>query len=129
METVFKKGDKVYCVLYGWGRVLGVDDVGTYPVTVLFDCDEQIDYTVDGKLYDDSFSTLSFTKYTLKGFSQHRQTELPEVGDWCLVTDDLDGEWFLRKFLYYKDGWFNCKAHDKDSFNIEWKYMKRIKLL
>ena len=98
METVFKKGDKVYCVLYGWGRVLGVDDVGTYPVTVLFDCDEQIDYTVDGKLYDDSFPTLSFTKYTLKGFSQ---VKLPQVGELCLVRDFDDDRWQLRTFTKY----------------------------
>ena len=126
METVFKKGDKVYCVLYGWGRVLGVDDVGTYPVTVLFDCDEQIDYTVDGKLYDDSFPTLSFTKYTLKGFSQEKPIKLPEVGEFCLVRDNDSHSWVAKKFRGYNPDSISPYIMEE---HVSWKQMKRIKIL
>jgi hypothetical protein len=131
METVFKKGDKVYCVLYGWGRVLGVDDVGTYPVTVLFDCDEEIDYTVDGKLYDDSFPILSFTEYTLQGFSQERQIELPEVGEDVLVFDEEEHSWVLKQFKQYeKYSEYPFIVTDKLSFLVyQYAKMKRIKIL
>lgn len=131
METVFKKGDKVYCVLCGWGRVLGVDDIGPYPVTVLFDCDQQIYYTVDGKFYDDSFPTLSFTEYTLQGFSQERPCELPEVGDDVLVFDEVEHSWVLKQFKEYKkDSEYPFIVTDKLSFAVyRYAKMKRIKIL
>ena len=125
MEIVFKKEDRVYCILYGWGCVLEVCDKGSFPVQVFFDCGEQIDYTKDGRLYDKYLPTLSFTEYTLQGFSQERPIELPEVGDWCLVRDSKHTVWQAGLFKEYKNN--NEFPFVTDIGN--WKQMKRIKIL
>lgn len=126
MKTVFKEGDKVYCAVNGHGIVEKIVCDNKYPVRVEFENDAPDQYSSDGRLYDNSLPTLSFTEYTLQGFSQERQIELPEVGDLCLVRDHDDEYWRGVKF----------KTYDKtsnypfiDSNDDGWKQMKRIKIL
>lgn len=127
METVFKIGDKVYCVVNGHGIVKKVMSDNNYPVYVKFENDSSNQYTFDGRLYNEGLPTLSFTEYTLEGFSQERPCELPEVGDWCLVRDYDTDEWKCREFY----GFSNGKYYTKDYRGIAcyWKKMKRIKIL
>ena len=81
---IFKKGDKVYDHAYGWGEVEEIDLEArlSYQLKVDFK-KEKGTYTTDGKEFGDSPPTLSFTEYTLEGFSQVRPKEpLPfKVGD------------------------------------------------
>jgi hypothetical protein len=82
METIFKEGDRVYCLIYGWGNVGNVNTKRrAFPVDVVFDKGYTTSYTEDGRLGNDSDKTLSFTEYTLEGFSQERPEELPKRGD------------------------------------------------
>lgn len=128
METVFKEGDKVYCFVNGHGIIKEIKCKADYPVYVEFTNDDSDQYTYDGRLYMDSLPTLSFTEYTLQGFSQERQIELPEVGELCLVRDYNDDTWLAREFAEYRHGLFICQAvHGQGE--VEWKYMKRIKIL
>lgn len=131
METVFKDGDRVYCIIYGWGIVLRVCDIGSFPIQVVFDCGEEIDYTKDGRLYADSNPMLSFTEYTLQGFSQERQIELPEVGEDVLVFDEEEHSWVLKQFKQYeKYSEYPFIVTDKLSFLVyQYAKMKRIKIL
>lgn len=88
METVFKEGDKVYCVVNGHGIVRKIMCDNKYPVCVEFENDAPDQYSSDGRLYDNSTPTLSFTEYTLQGFSQKRPTKKPKIGSLCLFSDN-----------------------------------------
>ena len=117
MKEIFKVGDRVFHYTYGWGEVTSHEEDKI--ITVKFS-DDTITF-IDGKL-------LSFTEYTLQGFSQERPIELPEVGELCLVRDYEDDTWLVREFAEYRHGLFICQAvHGKGE--VEWKYMKRIKIL
>jgi len=45
---MFKKGDKVYSILKGWGEVIEIRNGLFYPVLVQFELDT-VSYTLDGK--------------------------------------------------------------------------------
>ncbi len=115
METVFKKGDKVFHFLYGWGTIQEIQDT-------------MIDIDFNGqKVYAFSDNNLlSFTEYTLQGFSQERPIVLPEVGELCLMRDADIEEWKAVTFEQYN-------SSDKYPFITEkgftFKQMKRIKIL
>lgn len=82
METVFKVGDKVYHVKYGWGviqEIAGTQALVIYTHENLIG-DQIVEEYYERVLY---LYLLSFTEYTLEGFSQERPIELPKVGDWC----------------------------------------------
>lgn len=101
-ETVFKVGDKVYCVIYGWGKVTDISPEVSFPIEVTFGVDgvERRCYTLDGKFDYNSQPTLSFTEYTLNGFSQERPIELPELGEEIMVSDD-GKTWVIGIFIEY----------------------------
>lgn len=75
-KQIFKVGDRVFDIRYGWGKVTICADTILYPIGVQFDEDdsqEVILYTEDGRGHlGDNKPVLSFTEYTLKGFSQKR---------------------------------------------------------
>ena len=74
METVFKKGDRVFDHTYGWGIVEEVDS----SVCVKFDSCKATRVRYWGVLLKD----LSFTEYKLDGFSQNREDIDPEFFGW-----------------------------------------------
>jgi hypothetical protein len=80
---IFKKGDKVYDHAYGWGEVLDTFGRGNVEIIVK-----------DGKAAFLSEATLSFTEYTLNGFSQERPKEpLPfNKGDVVYVCDSIGSD-------------------------------------
>jgi len=132
METVFKVGDRVYCIIRGWGIVSNISCTGVngydYPITVEFQNDwlEHGTYTLDGRYFPESKPTLSFTEYTIQGFSQERPINLPEVGELCLVRDGDDEVWKAVEFNGYdpdnKFPYFSKRG-------IGYKQLKRIKIL
>jgi len=127
-ETVFKVGDKVYCVLYGWGKVKDISSEVSFPITVEFngEGDEEIYYSRDGKYNFNSSPTLSFTEYTLNGFSQERPMELPEVGEEIMVSNDGE-HWVIGKFREYtkrSDHPIEVAIYG-DRYN--YKYFKRLR--
>jgi hypothetical protein len=124
----FKVGDRVYHASYGWGVVASIDGDEYNPINVKFDV-FIISFTKDGKEdINESNSLLSFTEYTLQGFTQERPIVLPEVGELCLVRDYETDSWLVREFAKYEHGLFICKAVHSEKY-VEWKYMKRIKIL
>jgi len=74
---IFKVGDKVYNHRHGW-------------LTLTYAVEDNYWYALDEKknMIYFNFSELSFTEYTLKGFSQEKPIELPEIGEMCLFSDD-----------------------------------------
>jgi hypothetical protein len=101
METIFKVGDKVFDYTCGWGEVNRVDfNVESFwPVGVIFESENTEAYTFDGRYYSTQAKTLSFTEYTLKGFSQERPEELPNKGDIVWVRDEFPSEWIIGHFV------------------------------
>jgi hypothetical protein len=99
---IFKKGDKVYDHAYGWGEVTRIKIQGSfiYPVWVVFLIGEQKAYTGEGQQNEYGKATLSFTEYTLEGFSQVRPKEpLPfNKGDVCYFRSKDDVVWVTNVF-------------------------------
>ena len=127
MKTVFKVGDKVYCAFYGHGVVkqVSADDKDDFPVSVDFG-DVTDDYTLDGKLYKKYNPSLSFTEYTLQGFTQERPIQLPEVGELCLVRDNDSDSWKAKKFIAYNP---EKNLPYETEYLVSYKQIKRIKIL
>jgi hypothetical protein len=119
---MFKVGDKVYHFQYGWGEV----------VKPVFECDVLVRYETENLIGDNfqiqvvermlRFDFLSFTEYTLQGFSQQRPIRLPEVGELCLVRDFKDSVWKARNFKKFT-------THFLDDNGERWDEFKRIKIL
>jgi hypothetical protein len=86
---MFKVGDKVYNLQHSWGEVTIIDTEQAYPIIVCFDNNEMYSFTKEGRVNSwDKTPTLSFTEYTLEGFSQEKPIELPKVGEEVMVSDD-----------------------------------------
>lgn len=119
MESKFKKGDKVFDILFGWGEVIEINFSYTYPITVDFAGRNEA-YTLGGALYLRRTPTLSFTEYTLEGFSQERPIELPEVGEEIMVSED-GYNWHLLAFSEFRKGCVYSKT------GIAYKHFKRLR--
>jgi hypothetical protein len=79
-NEIFKVGDRVFDAAFGWGEVTFILKLGFLPINVLFDNGFERAYTLDGRLDVDYNPTLSFTEYTLEGFSQKRPIKFPCTG-------------------------------------------------
>lgn len=126
---MFKVGDKVFNYQYGWGTI---NEELTKFILVLFDnCKSvSIPFYKDGKETSRSERpTLSFTEYSLQGFSQERPIELPEVGELCLMSTSIEptNNWDLVQFGRYVKSEITYRF---ESINGGYyKQMKRIKIL
>lgn len=119
MESNFKKGDKVFDILFGWGEVIEIEDGDfKYLLQVKFK-EESVYYTLDGKYLEDAPRTLSFTEYTLNGFSQERLIDLPEIGELVMVSDN-GNDWLLREVKEIQNG----KVY---TLSKAWNYFKRLR--
>ena len=61
-DCMFKVGQEVWCLIYGNGKVVAVDQDDIYPVTVEFDNADSQYYTRDGTYYVDCNRTLFFSE-------------------------------------------------------------------
>ena len=115
MKEIFKVEDKVFDFKYGWGFVHDA----RCPIIVRFS-----EYTVSYAKKD--LKTLSFTEYTLQGFSQERPIVLPKVGELCLVRDRDDHSWIVQEFVDYIP---NAEFPYITEYDTHYAQMKRIKIL
>ena len=123
---IFKERDRVFCTIYGWGIVIRNESNSFYSVYVEFDNSSRTKFTYDGRILKESNPTLSFTEYTLQGFSQERPAVLPEVGELCLVRDKDNHSWSVRKFVsYIPNAEFPYVTED----DVPYTQIKRIKIL
>jgi len=122
METNFKIGDRVFCILSGWGTITGVN-IGEYPFSVEFDTNQYYTYSKDGCLNRHSPPTLSFTEYTLEGFSQERPNPLPKRGDVVWVRDVDTEPWFVSHFISKKDEWYHTSCFMNEKKHLRWRQL------
>lgn len=90
-KQIFKIGDRVFDIIFGWGKVTEVyyPQDRDYPVSVQFE-NSVIIYTYDGKwAHGDSYSRLSFTEYGFDDrFSQERPINYNDyIGKWGKFWD------------------------------------------
>ncbi len=113
METIFKVGDKVFDYQFGWGEVVEISETD-HPIRVIYDSiGLGYFYSKDGKFrHKCIFPTLSFTEYTLNGFSQERPEQLPEKGDVVWVRDSGFDPWELCYFVEKQDNCFLVSFDD-----------------
>jgi hypothetical protein len=94
-NQIFKEQDRVYHFLYGWGEVVKLLSNNNQSwVRVQFD--------KQAKGFEDNFRDgflLSFSEYTLEGFSQERPEEFPEKGQIVWVRDGKNFNWEVYHFL------------------------------
>lgn len=97
-KQVFKEGDRVYLYPLGWGDIEYKSD---YDYSIYFK-------SIEDKRYigGDVRSLLSFTEYTLDGFSQERPEELPNEGDIVWVRNADPGIWAIGHFYKKIDDYF-----------------------
>ena len=94
IKEIFRVGDRVFDVMYGWGKVISILERSTCEaswVYVEFQVKNVLrSYTCDGRLdSNDPYPRLSFTEYTLEGFSQERPVDYTEYeGKWGVFWDN-----------------------------------------
>jgi hypothetical protein len=132
METIFKVGDRVFDIHYGWGTVIEVNrPIERASLLVRFDEmdeDDCLGFYKNG--YYEGFDIhprLSFTEYTFNGFSQERPKKEPEIGSLCLFgnfSSDFNKNLGLTAILYEitEDGYY---ITDKA---FKYAYCKQIKI-
>jgi len=112
-KDIFKIKDRVYCCSNGWGNIVNIilkDEYGMckYPIVVSFDNNNIQNYTIDGRYIIDSIPTLSFTEYTLSGFSQKRPLPNIKSGTLIYVKSKENSIWEMRYFSHFNSNNFPC---------------------
>lgn len=129
MKTVFKVGDKVFDARYGWGEVTSISYTPKYPISVVFNKIEDF-YTFDGRDHDTDNLTplLSFTEYTLQGFSQERPEVLPNRGDVVWVRNNEKENWLCTQFMWKVDGYYRATDSNpwKESNGVHYIFLTTI---
>jgi hypothetical protein len=125
MEQIFKEGDRVFHYHYGWGAVKSISnsDASEYNVGVSFDLSYKNWFTYDGRELYLEKPTLSFTEYTLEGFSQERPEPLPKPGDIVWVRDDVDQGWRVSHFFGKKGNFYVASLYYLDPSPPTWEEM------
>lgn len=122
-KQIFKVGDKVFDIRYGWGEVTNDNWCDDYPIRAQYHNGAKDTYTYNGMCYEGTKTPiLSFTEYTLQGFSQERPKPQPKVGEMCVFWDKKNTERRIVSKLesiedggFYEEGtyWNNCMTLDE----------------
>ena len=116
-REIFKKGDKVFDISYGWGEVVRIDLSNKYPIEVKF-IKITATYLLEGVEYLGINISLSFTEYTLEGFSQERPITF-EKGGMVWFKDELDTAWYVGRFYSIEGDIFKIEQQSGDVCNWE----------
>lgn len=109
-KQTFEKGDRVFHYLKGWGEIVHtysdnweeVDD--NYTVCIVkFESSEELEHFTKYL----ATKTLSFTEYTLQGFTQEKPVNYEEyIGKWGKFWDNDKNHIILDKLDSYIDNMF-----------------------
>nr|DAF03260.1 MAG TPA: hypothetical protein [Caudoviricetes sp.] len=125
MKTIFEKGDKVFDIRFSWGIINYLYSTDwekekneNLVCNVKFENGEEVHYSkkVASKL-------LSFTEYTLKGFTQiHKKDFSQYIGKWCRFKHKYDKDYFYLCILSSIDE----KGNFYDSEGDDWDYCEPL---
>lgn len=101
METKFKVGDPVHCLIYGKGKIIDIKDKckNSYPLEVEFEsleCVETQGYTSDGRLFVEANITLSKTGWEVK-----EKEPVYKVGDTVKLVSERGIGWSIDGDMDY----------------------------
>lgn len=108
MVQIFRKGDKVFDPLVGWGTVYNVVSYTEYPVVVVFENgNTSYNYTKDGKrLLEHKLPILSFVEYDFinGGYSTTKKYNYSEyIGKWGKFTNEGTSNIVINKLKEYNE--------------------------
>lgn len=131
-KQIFKVGDRVFDIRFGWGEVC--HDYNDGDLTVRFtnkDNTFTMLYRPDGK--SSSFQEiplLSFTEYTLQGFSQERLIDYNiYIGKWGKFWNNGYKQYLISKLEKIVLGSFRPNTEKKFYDNFEPLTEEQIKIL
>ena len=133
-KQIFKIGDRVFDIMYGWGVVeeLHQDEERSYPLIVRFPGFDTLYYTRDGKSNtSDSHPILSFTEYGFDNrFSQERPINYNDyIGKWGKFWNDCSKEYTISKLEKVKLNKFKSNTSIALYDNFEPLTEEQIKIL
>jgi hypothetical protein len=119
-KTIFKENDRVYVTSLGWGKVI---DAGCSTPTGWVGIE-----TDEGRIIHVDTYLVSFTEYTLDGFSQERPEPLPKPGDVVWVRDTEYDSWMITYFRRFSTDaklryGTNSKNSDDSQYIYYYKYL------
>lgn len=133
-KQIFEIGDRVFDIRYGWGKVTNYEDTFLCPTGVQFDEDdthEVIFYSKDGENnLGDNKPLLSFTEYTLNGFSQKRFFDYKNcIGKWGKFWDERIKEYIISRLERITPDGFESNTSIRIYNNFEPLTEEQIKML
>lgn len=133
-QEIFKLGDRVFDIMYGWGVVeeLHQDEERSYPLIVRFPGFDTLYYTRDGKSNtSDSHPILSFTEYGFDNrFTQERPINYNDyIGKWGKFWNDCSKEYTISKLEKVKLNKFKSNTSIALYNNFEPLTEEQIKIL
>jgi len=118
-EPIFKVGDKVFSIEYGWGKVdsmrISDDDNG---IGVVLDNGIVVHWdngVISSSQFDHANNLYSFTEYTLQGFSQERPEPEIKKDTLVYVRDQAIDEWKMMHYSHKRNGEHYCFVDQKTS--------------
>ena len=121
MKTIFKVGDKVFDIRYGWGIVKYIYTIDWEKVGPEFlVCEVDFNKEKEPYIYTKKSVTqmLSFTEYTLQGFTQEKPVNYEEyIGKWGKFWDNGENAVIVGKlcdYCQYHTHHFRVRTHDDE---------------
>lgn len=121
-KQIFKKGDRVFMHLFGWGVITDTNVHGHPKIYhVYFDNDDELEL----KEYE-----LSFTEYTLQNFTQERPINYADyIGKWGKFWDNDGTDDFRVRLLKEVDGFLFIDKNEDAWGNFKPLTEEQIKIL
>ena len=127
METIFKVGQKVYDIRYGYGVVARIDD-SFFGVKVDYDSLDAIkDYTPTGVYIENECRSLFFAEPEITDAMLNPPWN-PVEGEWVLAGHTVNNTFSLRIFIGMDDGHFKCYQEDGIT-TFSWPYARSLSSL
>ena len=94
-KKIFRVGDRVFDIRYGWGEIVSINSDRVYPITAVFN-GSKTNYTYKGESSTGNIQTLSFKEYGFDNrFSQERPVNYEDcIGKWGKFWNN-----YIEKFI------------------------------
>ncbi len=130
-KEIFRVGDRVFDIRYGWGEIVSINSDRAYPITAVFN-GSKTNYTYKGESSTGNIQTLSFKEYGFDNrFSQERPVNYEDcIEKWGKFWND-NPEYFTIGILkgYEQGGHKPFQSISLDFQNFEPLTDEQIKIL
>lgn len=109
----FKVGQQVYCLRFGEGEIIDIDNTELYSIKAHF-LNVKVTYTSEGKMRSDDATPMLYPSKPEIILPKWQ----PKPGEWCWFWDSTDFPPCLGQFEEMNDR----KYRDRDRENCNWNY-------